>query len=435
MKTEQTPLELVPMHNRQSGAAHVPIMFFLILLVLFLGALAFAYVMQNENTKLKQDLAQVTSDNQVMSKQKLLVDHYIEDIGRVINKPGSYLGREGSGSLYGDAALTDPMVMNPAEIKKIMDDACQASGVSTATSLENALGSMVTRINQLGERTRNIESERDKIMAEKADGDRKFQTATAEAASRASDLRQGFEQQVANFNRATQDNANTISTLQEGLRNKADDLIAAREEAATTEKGLRGEISTLKSHNTALIERNALRQPPDVADGKVIVASGGVKTAFIDLGRKDMLQPGTVFRVKNPRNEAVKAHATVTRVEEDRSEVALSGVVDPIGDNVTAGDLLFNELFSPHQTRTIFLIGRFQAPYNKPDLANLLRRLGNRVVDKMGPGVDTVILGNDPVNEAADGFTAVAELPEYKQAVDLRVEFVYLRQIKDLIKL
>jgi hypothetical protein len=160
-----------------------------------------------------------------------------------------------------------------------------------------------------------------------------------------------------------------------------------------------------------------------------------VKTAFIDLGRKDMLQPGTVFRVKNPRNEAVKAHATVTRVEEDRSEVALSGVVDPIGDNVTAGDLLFNELFSPHQTRTIFLIGRFQAPYNKPDLANLLRRLGNRVVDKMGPGVDTVILGNDPVNEAADGFTAVAELPEYKQAVDLRVEFVYLRQIKDLIKL
>ena len=30
------------MHTRQSGAAHVPMMFFLILLIMFLGALGFA---------------------------------------------------------------------------------------------------------------------------------------------------------------------------------------------------------------------------------------------------------------------------------------------------------------------------------------------------------------------------------------------------------
>ena len=80
-------------------------------------------------------------------------------------------------------------------------------------------------------------------------------------------------------------------------------------------------------------------------------------------------------------------------------------------------------------------MGRFGAPYGKEQLTNLLRRLGNRVVTKMAPGVDTVILGNDPVNEEGDGFASVQDSEEYKLATELRVEFAYLNQIADLIKL
>ena len=65
----------------------------------------------------------------------------------------------------------------------------------------------------------------------------------------------------------------------------------------------------------------------------------------------------------------------------------------------------------------------------------LLKRLGNKVVDKMSPGVDTVVLGNDPVNEAGDGFTSVKDSEEYKEAHRLNVEFTYLNVIRDLIKL
>ena len=80
-------------------------------------------------------------------------------------------------------------------------------------------------------------------------------------------------------------------------------------------------------------------------------------------------------------------------------------------------------------------MGRFSAPYNKPELTNLLKRLGNNVVDKMAPGVDTVILGGDPVNEAGDGFASVQDSAEFKLASELRVEFAYLSSIRDLIKL
>ena len=50
------------MHNRQSGAAHVPIMFFLLLLLMFFGALGFGWVQQTNNAELKKEVAQAKAD-------------------------------------------------------------------------------------------------------------------------------------------------------------------------------------------------------------------------------------------------------------------------------------------------------------------------------------------------------------------------------------
>lgn len=422
------------MHNRQSGAA-VPMMFFLLLLVMFLGALTYGFMMQQRNGELLKERTDARAELDIISKQKMLVEHYIEDLGRVIGKPGKYEGRPGASGSYQGAVMTNPMTMNPDEIKKVIDDACTSAGVSTSVGLENALTTLVTRVKQSGQRAKDIETERDKALAEKAEIDRKFQTATAEAATRAAAWKQDLDQARADFESAKQDKDRTITTLQENVRTRAEELTTVREASAQAEKGLRGEIAKHQMHSSALVARDAMRNAPDAADGRVLVAAQGVRTAFISLGRKDMLQPGTVFRIRNPQSEQVKAYATVKAVEEERAEVELSGIVDPVADAVQAGDQLFNELYSPNMSRTIYLLGRFTAPYNKPELTNLLKRLGNKVVDKMGPGVDTVILGNDPVNEAGDGFTAVADMPEYKEAVDLRVEFAYLKTIRDLIKL
>jgi hypothetical protein len=423
------------MHNRQSGAAHVPILFFLILLVMFLGALGFGYVTLTRNGELEKQVSSAKADADVLRQKALLVEHYIEDLGRVIGKPGKYEGRPGSKSLYGEATLDFPMVVDPAAVKKAMDDACASAGVSVASGIENVLGALVTHTSQLSQRAKDIEAERDRALTEKREVEGKFQAAASKHGQDSNTWRQSLEQARAEFTNATADRDRTIGSLQEGLRNKADELTTVREEAMANEKGLRKEIDKRNIQVSALVARDAMRNPPDVADGKVIAAQAGVPSAFISLGRKDLLQPGTVFRIKNPHNTAVKGYATVKRVEDERAEVELSGLVDPIGDTVRAGDLLFNDLYTPRVTRTIYLLGRFSAPYNKPELTALLRRLGNKVVDKMAPGVDTVILGNDPLNEAGDGFVSVQESDEYKLASDLRVEFAYLRTIRDLIKL
>ena len=423
------------MHNRQTGAAHVPMMFFLLMLVLFLGATAFAFMTNTRNGELIAERNTARADADTLRKRDLLIEHYIKDMGDVLQKPGAYTGREGQEGLYGGATMTYAGISKPSELRAAMDAALTAAGLSAASGIENVLGSMVTKIGQLNQRIKDIEAERDKALAEKGEVDRKFQAATTDASSKAREFGQNLDQARSDYESSKQDKDNRIAQGNESLRAKQDELTTEKERAAAKEKELNREIAKHQMQNSALIARETLRKTADVADGVIVAARAGVPTAFINLGRKDLLQPGTVFRVKSPSSSKVKGYAQVTRVEDVRAEVSLMDFADPIGDFARDGDQIYNDFYSPRVTRTIYLMGRFSAPYNKPELTNLLKRLGNNVVDKMAPGVDTVILGGDPVNEAGDGFASVQDSAEFKLASELRVEFAYLSSIRDLIKL
>jgi len=421
------------MHNRQSGAAHVPIMFFLLLLLMFFGALGFGWVQQTNNAELQKKADEARAELKTIQGKETLIQDYIADIGNVIKKPGPYEGR--SGGIYQGATIEYPGLMTPSSVKKVMDDAATDAGVSQAESLENLLGSMITRINTLKQRVTDIELARDKSVSDKETGDQRYTALESQASTDASENATNLEQARSDFQSATDDRDRRIATLTENVRNKDEQMTTLKEEFAAKEKVLLGRIARLQTQNSALVEREALRQPPNVADGKILVAKNGIPKAFINLGRKDLVQPGTVFRVKGPNSNAVKGYCQVTRIEDERAEVRLFDFTDPVGNYASEGDLLFNDLYTPRVTRTIYLMGRFSAPYGKEQLTNLLRRLGNRVVTKMAPGVDTVILGNNPVNEAGDGFDAVQDSKEFKLANELRVEFTYLAKIADLVKL
>ncbi|MBK8101436.1 MAG: hypothetical protein IPK26_30515 [Planctomycetes bacterium] len=424
------------MHTRQSGAAHVPMMFFLILLIMFLGALGFAYVSQDQATILREKLAAVNKDNEPQRGKNLLLTHLVEDLNGVIEKGGSYAGRSESVDSYFGQSLADIKgVMSPADIRQVLTAFCSAVGVSEARGLENVLGAAATKVAALNQRVKDIESELAKVRGEKSEVDAKFARATAEATTRGNEYKTTTDQIRADFVSATDAQKSQIASLQQNLRDKVDQMQAAADAATAREKALNVEKANLEGHNSALIAREALHNAPDVADGKVLVARTGVPIAYINLGRKDMLRAGTTFRVRNPHTNQVKAYATVTDVAQEQAAVELSGVVDPVGDAVREGDLLFSEIYSPRVVRNIYLMGRFTYPHNKPELQMLLENLGNKVVSKMGPGIDTVILGDDSINEAGDGFTKVEESAEYKTALDLRVEFVPLKKISDLIKL
>lgn len=398
------------MLTRQSGAAHVPIMFFLILLVFFLGTLGFAWVTLNENNQLRQEADQARANVQAANARSVLFEHYVTDLGRVVGKPGPYEGRAQSKPIYEGQTIAEVEgIMNPDDVRQVMANACAAAKVGEGTNLESVLGSLVNQINMANDRTANAETARDKALADAAAANQKFNELKSETDRKAREWSQNLDQARTDYNNGLADKDRTIANLQQNLKDKDSQLIDAKEAAAQREKELLADISMLQNHNSALASRENLRLPANSPDGKVIAARNGVRTAFINLGKKDLLQPDTMFRIKNPNSDKVKGYARVLRVEEERAEVELSNVVDPVGDYVREGDLLYNNLYTPGMTRTIYLMGRFSAPYNKDTLATLLTRLGNKVVDKMAPGVDTVIVGNDLPTEENDGFAPIED--------------------------
>ena len=93
------------MHNRQSGAAHVPIMFFLLLLLMFFGALGFGYVQQTNNAELRQSAVDAKAALQEIQAKELLTRDYIEELGDVVKLPGVYEGIARKKEMYGNAKL------------------------------------------------------------------------------------------------------------------------------------------------------------------------------------------------------------------------------------------------------------------------------------------------------------------------------------------
>lgn len=422
------------MHNRQSGAAHVPMMLFLLLLIFFLAAVGFAWMNQTKNNELLDRVAKVEAENNSLKAKSLLYDHYVADIGNAVGKAGKYAGRA-STEYSGHTLDGVEGVMSPEDITKTFDKALEMVGLGSSKGLETVLGSLTTLIAQQKDRIRDIELARDEALATQAKTADELRKKSGEFETKAKWYSDEIAKVRSELEASHSRTQATLTATAANVETQAKEKLAIQDAATQREGELLKMISERDNRIQGLSQRETLRRPMAEADGTIIAARKGVPTAFINLGRKDLLQSGTIFQVRAPNSTTVKCKATVVSVGEDRSEIALSAFADEAGDYARDGDQLYNDLYSPRMVRRIYLMGRFSEPYNKEPLANLLRRLGNTVVDKMGPGVDTVILGDDPLNEAGDGFARVADSAEFKQAVELKVEMVNLNTVRELIKL
>jgi hypothetical protein len=180
---------------------------------------------------------------------------------------------------------------------------------------------------------------------------------------------------------------------------------------------------------------NSMRRPPQQADGGVISASMLASRGWVNIGRKDMLLRGTKFKIMNAAGTKLKGFGEVITTEQDRAELRLYGVVDRIGNPISKGDQIFNDIYSPNMKRNVAMIGRFSYPYTKPMIRKILEQLGNKVHDDVRVGVDMVIVGLQDPTETGDALKPIEDTPGYKKAQVLHCEIVTISKIRDLLKL
>lgn len=427
------------MRNRERGAAHVNIFFFLIMLVMFLAAVFVGYSQFSENNSLKEDIKKAKID---AASAKLAVDvrdEQLKALGTVIGEVGKYTPKKDFTDLLKDAGLTELPTStdgpDPEKVGATMKAFGAALGVpESMKTLGDLMNGAKASYDGATKKASDTDLERNKALADRASLEK---TLTDEQGARQKDV-----------STLTGQHNEFRSTVDAGLKGKDDLINSMRTQVSERDKNLEAEkqahaadnlknskeIGQLRAVISAQTERMKLLNPPQAPDGEIVSSSPTVARAYINLGRKDMLPVGTLFRVTGRGKTDVKAYAEVTKLEQDRAEVKISGLKDPF-DPVVKGDQIANDLFAPNVKRTICLIGRYTYPLTKPTVKLLLENLGNKVVEKIGPGVDLVVVGGDSLNEGGDGFTPVDQTQDYKDALFHGVEIAPLHKIRDFLKL
>jgi len=437
------------MQNRERGAAHINIYYFLVLMVLFLGSLWFGYVVLTQNNQLERDrVAAKQSEAQARANLNLYTE-YVREITAVLGESGEYTSSKNL-SLVVTAPDGSEQTFNPIPIAKatLPDSLNQRVSAfsrrlqipgAISTPISSLFGAVTELVDSLRTAKTTADARADTATTAKSQADTAFAASSQTQQSNLAAANTRFASQLAISNQENQRQVRRNTDQNNEIRRLGDDMNRMRNEHQVAVTKLEKDRNLLQLTNEHLISLTRLINPPDSPDGGIISASMSARVAFIDVGRKDMLPLGTVFKITAPRVDGksdgkIKALGTVVEVMQDRAKLKVFNVRDRY-DPVVRGDIVVNELYSPHVKRNIALIGRFSYPYPKPEVKRLLERLGNRVLDKVGIDVDLVIVGNDTINESGDGLDSITTTAEYKFAENQRIEIITLNKIRQLLKL
>ncbi len=432
------------MHTRERGAVNMFV--FLMVLVLMLGAVFFGYSQYTEGKRLSAETHAAKAGEAKAKLAVLVRDHLLEDIRKVIGEAGTYKGRDGwnyntdveDAKKAGWAEASLPELANvtiPAQITTKVAEF--GRDLKLASSLTNGLSDLLSQISTAykvrSQELADAKSENVKLRGERAS----FETTVAQVnrdrsddSNKASQANTELRQFVdAEFARKQ----NLIDTMRKENQDRRQELSDLQEKHKGEQRAWAKEKSLLEARIAAQAAAAKLQNAPEATDGKLLSASAATSLAYVDLGTKDMLPVGTVFKVADPRDGKHKAMGEVVSVERDRAQVRLFDVKDKF-DFPVAGDVVSSPIYSPNVRRNVALLGRFGYPYSKDMVKAMFEKLGNKVHDKVGPGVDLIIVGDETLSEDGDAFVKVEDTDDYKRAMQLGVEFAPLHKVRAYLK-
>ena len=170
-----------------------------------------------------------------------------------------------------------------------------------------------------------------------------------------------------------------------------------------------------RSPGIKVISREVHRRPSIIPDGEVIRADIDHGFAYIDLGWKHGIRPGSRFHVyevlKGGRLKN-KGDLRIIRVERDFSQCSILAQED-VANPIVKGDYIWNKFFERNIKIFVF-VGDFDsenARYSKDQLKKMIEENGHVVSKTVRSDTDYAILGEDYTQD-----------PKYKTVQDFKIE-------------
>lgn len=416
--------------RRNAGAARVGALWLVIVGVLFLGAATFGFMAQSETTKehearVAAETAAKEAADQTATAQK---------------------ARRDTAALLGwyDRNNASEADTNLEVAKKALED---LKGTFTDlgagdTDFELAMQKIVAAFNDRAQKIAELETRIQTLQSE-------IQTAnesTTNVEKQKDEVINGLRQQVADEQKNAQQRETELESRLEAMRTQLgerdSELRQVREEAQLASRAFGEKERVLMARNSELSEKTKFATSPfaNEPDGKVLEVSDRLQLGWVDRGANQRMSRGMRFRIESgkPNNRRFKAWGEVTRVEQNRSEIAFSDLADRF-DPVVPGDVIINPLYDPVGGRNAVLIGRFSGAYNEKELAALLDRMGVHVQPAIDITTHFLIVGseiwNDPeTNEPLEEPIQPSDLPAYKMAEAQSIQIVPLQDIREFFR-
>ena len=411
------------------GAAHVSAIWLIVAGVLFLFALAFAFIAQSD-----MSTAQKSRDAALADKAE--AESRWEEAQEVRRNVSLMLGWYDRDSVDQSSDVIEAKAALGV-LRTTFSDLTDAD-----PDFQSVLPKVVASFNERGRRIAELESQIQTLKSEV----RSANDAGAQVAQQKQDTIDLLRQQLGDEKGAAESRegelTDRLATAQDQVSERDQEVRNLRV-AATNQKRNSEETVRLKdarildlTQKTRFVRGDFANDP----DGKIIEVSDRLNMGWVDIGARNRLTTGMRFRVESgsPADRRFLAYAEVVRVEERRAEVVFSGKIDPLA-RITRGDVIVNRLYDPQGTRNALLIGRFSGRYNAKDLRTLLKRIGIHVQDELSHTTDFVIVGsqlysdpetNEPLEEPRDP----TDLPQYRDAVAQKVIVVSLRDIEEFLR-
>ena len=208
-----------------------------------------------------------------------------------------------------------------------------------------------------------------------------------------------------------------------------------KEESRTIEEhqnSVRAEFLDLDRQNAKLqdrvqelLDQQEISRAKLLSDGKVLAARASEGFVIMDLGRKDGLRLGTVFKVfsRSGGQNIIKGSVEVTKVGDIQSEGHVIEEIS-IAEPIIPGDSLHNPVFNPAETK-IFVVNGIFRNFTKAELARFITDAGGIVDNKLSTKTHYLIAG-------ANSKEALAEASKYGITIlseDQLIDFIRPKDI------
>jgi hypothetical protein len=330
-------------------------------------------------------------------------------------------------------AKSDPGAIQ-IELDGVKQDLGDAVGPDAKLTLAEAVSQLRTALSSANQAKDSTKSELEGEV-----GQRKAAEGTAnEVESKYSGQLDDLNQQVSDANvRADNQSKSDLRRFDElmAAQSASDEAArAAQQSLADFQLKSKRDLSLAEAQLKAIAIRREPRAP-EAADGKVLSVGAGGSIAFIDIGRRNGLRPGTRFEVLRPaeNGELVKAGGMI-EVRELQDNIAMVGVMgepNPL-DPILPGDLVRNPHFDRTRVMHHYLLGEFPLTMSKEFVAARLGELGAAVDDTLGTQTDVLVLGERPLGEA--DAKDLTETDEYKLADKLGMRIIRLTELAEFLR-